>query len=73
MNTFYTNKMMIQVGDGVRLVFQDERLGIGPSEHPTVNVVVGAAVMTMQSARALRDLLVEHVHDEGDVLSGQSA
>lgn len=77
MSTFYTNKMTIQVSDAVRIVFHDERHGVNYNEHPMVSAVVGDAVMTLQNARALRDLLVQHVHDEaprsgGDVVGGQS-
>lgn len=64
MSTFYTNKMTIQVGDAVRLIFHDERAGMPPQEHPIVTTTVGDAVMTIANARQLRDLLVQHVKDD---------
>jgi len=67
MSTFYANKITLQISDTVRLVFVDERQGIQDAfmlESQMVSRQVGEAVMSLPNARALRDLLMQHIKDE---------
>jgi len=64
MNAFYTNSMNLQINDSVRITFLDMREGIPPVDHGPIAVKVGEAVMSLQNARQLRDLLVAHIKDE---------
>ena len=58
MSATYSNKFTIQVGDVVRIIFIDERAkiveGIPPSQATAAEVVI-----TLENARALRDLMVK--------------
>jgi len=61
--TIYSNRINIQINDTARLVFQDERPSVygEPGMPPRI---VSEVVLSLPTARALRDLLVEHVKDE---------
>jgi len=61
----YANKINIQINDTVRLIFMDERAPVtrGEMMDPKVTAEV---VLSHVNAKALRDLLVEHVKDEID-------
>lgn len=70
-HVFNVNYFSIQAGPAdVRLIFSDLRPGVHiPGvlhESPTVGRIEGEAVMTLQNARALRDLLVKHVLGDND-------
>jgi hypothetical protein len=62
--TFYTNSINLQITDTVRLTFLDVSEGVPPVTHGPVTVKAGEAILSMQTARALRDLLVQHIKDE---------
>lgn len=64
MSAVHSNKMTLQINDLVRLIFQDERGGIPPFEQPVICETVAVVVLTMVNARALRDMLVNHVKDD---------
>ncbi len=64
MSAVHSNKMTLQINDSVRLIFQDERGGVPPFEQPVLCEVVAVVVLSMGKARALRDMLVEHVKNE---------
>lgn len=67
MSTFYANKITMQISDTVRLIFQDERAGIQDypiQENPHLSMVVGEVVLSLPNARAMRDLLVQHLKDD---------
>jgi hypothetical protein len=61
----YSNKFGLQQSDTVRLIFMDERAPVtrGEMMDPKVTAEV---VLSIPNARALRDLLVEHVKDDID-------
>lgn len=69
-NVFYANTFTLQVGTGdVRVIFVDARPGLQIAhaaifEGPMIGKTVGEVVISHQSARALRDLLVENVKDD---------
>ena len=68
-NVFSANNFTIQVGTGeARLIFADVRPGCQiPGtlfEAPMIGKLVGEAVISLQNARALRDLLVQHIKDD---------
>ena len=67
MSTFYANKFTLQVSDIARLICMDERPGIQfvpIMENTTICHMMGEIVLSMPNARALRDLLVQHIKDE---------
>lgn len=68
MSVFYANKITLQLSDTTRLIFIDERAPRSAYERTTDGpaVVTGSEeiVISNANARALRDLLVEHIKDD---------
>ena len=64
MSPFFANGITIQISDTVRLIFQDLRQGVPGTEEPMISRTVGEVILSPENARALRDVLVEHVKDE---------
>jgi hypothetical protein len=59
----YSNKINLQQSDTVRLIFSDERPPSSAFDPGGVRLMA-EVVLSPISARALRDLLVEHIKDE---------